>query len=340
MGVADHPNQHPVLCFNRVKIVRKMLPFVIIAAVFFLVVVIVVTNPVKIRTFAPGASADPARLEADVRALTGLPGFRCFERPDDLESAADWAKDALMASGLPVEEQSFGVGAGSFRYFVAHYGEVDAPVLVVGAHFDVCGEQPGADDNASAVAGLLELARLLARHRPEVANRIELALWPLEEPPNFRTPAMGSAIHANTLALRGVEVSGMISLEMIGYFSDEKGSQSFPAPGMSLLYSSRGDGIVVVGNSSSWWFTRQLKGRMAGATGLPVQSMNAPAFVPGVDFSDHLNFWQQGWKAVMITDTAFYRNPNYHQPTDTPETLDYERMADVVTGVYAAITTL
>lgn len=323
-----------------VKVIRMLLPFLILGIVFLFAGTMWMTNPIKVRPMAVEAKADPGRLERDVRALTGLAGFRCYERPDDLDRAAGWAKNALMASGLPVEEQSFGVGAGSFRYFVAHYGEVDAPVVVVGAHYDVCGEQPGADDNASAVAGLLELARLLARHRPEVANRIELALWPLEEPPNFRTPAMGSAVHANTLALRGTDVRGMISLEMIGYFSDEKGSQSFPAPGMSLLYSSRGDAIVVVGNSSSWWFTRRLKGRMAGATELPVRSMNAPAFVPGVDFSDHLNFWQQGWKAVMITDTAFYRNPNYHQPTDTPDTLDYERMADVVTGVYAAITTL
>jgi len=323
-----------------VKVIRKLMPLIIIAAVFFLVVVVLVTNPVKIRALTSGVSADPTRLEADVRALTGLPGFRCFERPDDLDSAADWAKTALTASGLVVEEESFGVGDLSFRNVIAHYGADDGPVVVIGAHYDVCGEQPGADDNASGVAGVIELARMLARVRPDVAHRIELALWPLEEPPNFRTSAMGSAIHANSLALRGAEVRGMISLEMIGYFSDEKGSQSFPVPGMSLVYSSRGDGIVVVGNSSSWWFTRRVKARMAGSAELPVRSMNAPAFVPGVDFSDHLNFWRHGWKAVMITDTAFYRNPNYHEVTDTPDTLDYERMAQVVTGVYAAITTL
>ena len=298
------------------------------------------TNPVGETNVAVEGRADPARLERDVRALTGLEGFRCFENPGDLEGAAQWTKNALMASGLPVEEQTFGVGAESFRYFVAHYGEEEAPVLVVGAHYDVCGEQPGADDNASGVAGLLELARMIARHQPEVRHRIELALWPLEEPPNFRTPGMGSAIHANSLALRGADVRGMISLEMIGFFSDEKGSQSFPAPGMSLLYTSRGDGIVVVGNSSSWWFTRRVKKRMAGSTELTVRSINAPSIVPGIDFSDHLNFWNQGWKAVMVTDTAFYRNPHYHKPTDTPDTLDYERMAQVVTGVYAAITTL
>ena len=322
------------------KIVRTSLPFVIIAAVLLAVVLVFVMNPVKIRAFSPGASADPARLEADVRALTGLPGFRCFERPDDLDRAADWAKTKLMASGLLVEEESFGVGDLSFRNLVAHYGADEGPVLVIGAHYDVCGEQPGADDNASGVAGLIELARMLGRNQPEIVHRIELALWPLEEPPNFRTSAMGSAIHANSLALRGADVRGMISLEMIGYFSHEKGSQSFPAPGMSLAYSSRGDSIVVVGNSSSWWFTRRIKARMAGSSELRVRSMNAPAFVPGVDFSDHLNFWRHEWKAVMITDTAFYRNPNYHRVTDTPDTLDYERMAQVVTGVYAAITTL
>lgn len=329
-----------MLSFLHVKTFKKMIPFLILAVLILLVGIVLMTNPIKVRPMVVAAEADSGRLEADVAALTGLPGFRCFERPDDLDRAAEWAKTTLMASGLPVEERAFGVGDLEFRNLIAHYGPKAGPVIVVGAHYDVCGEQPGADDNASAVAGLLELARLLDRHKPELAHRLELALWPLEEPPNFRTPAMGSAIHANSLALTGTDVRGMISLEMIGFFSDEPGSQAFPAPGMSLLYSSRGDAIVVVGNSSSWWFTRRVKTRMAGASDLPVRSMNAPSFVPGVDFSDHLNFWHQGWNAVMVTDTAFYRNPNYHQVSDTPDTLDYERMADVVTGVYAAITTL
>jgi hypothetical protein len=173
-----------------------------------------------------------------------------------------------------------------------------------------------------------------------VTHRIELALWPLEEPPNFRTENMGSAVHADSLAERKADVSGMICLEMLGYFSDEPGSQTYPAPGMGLLYPSRGNFISVVGNGSSWGFTRRVKARMAGATELPVRSINAPASVPGVDFSDHLNFWGYGWNAVMITDTAFFRNSNYHQVTDTAETLDYQRMADVVTGVYAALTGL
>jgi hypothetical protein len=322
------------------KVIRGMLLGVVVAGVLLLVGAYVMTSPVKPRPFASDALADSARLQSDVEALTGLPGFRCFERPDDLDRAAEWVRSALEASGLPVEEQRFDVGGRSFRNFFAHYGPVGAPILVVGAHYDVCGEQPGADDNASAVAGLLELARLLERHRPDVAHRLELALWPLEEPPNYRTPSMGSAVHAMSLAKGNARVGGMICLEMLGYFTDEPGSQYFPAPGMGLLYPSRGNFIAVVGNGSSWGFTRDVKARMAGATELPVRSINAPALLPGVDFSDHYNFWKQGWQAVMITDTAFYRNPNYHQMSDTPDTLDYERLAQVVTGVYAAMTTL
>jgi len=314
-----------------------MLLGIAVAGVLLVVGVLVLTNPVKAEPYAFGIAADPVRLRTDVEGLVGLPGYRCFERPDDLDRAADWVKSALEASGLEVEVQPYEVDGRSLRNFIARYGPDDAPMLVVGAHYDVCGEQPGADDNASAVAGLLELARLLAQHRPEVSHRIELALWPLEEPPNFRTPTMGSAVHANALASRGADVRGMICLEMLGYFSDQPGSQKYPAPGMGLLYSSRGDFISVVGNGSSWGFTRRVKSRMAGATMLPVSSINAPTMVPGVDFSDHLNFWKQGWDAVMVTDTAFYRNPNYHELSDTPDTLDYERMAHVVTGVFAAI---
>ena len=320
------------------KALRVTLSVLAALSVVLVAVAIALTNPVKARVFESGISADASRLRSDVEALTGLPGFRCFERPDDLDRAATWVRSALEESGLPVEEQPFGVGGWTYKNFIARYGPVGAPVLVVGAHYDVCGEQPGADDNASAVAGLLELARLLGQHRPETTHRIELALWPLEEPPNFRTEDMGSAVHANSLADSKADVRGMICLEMLGFFSDEPGSQTYPVPGMGLLYPPRGNFISVVGNVSSWGFTRHVKARMAGATELPVRSINAPALVPGVDFSDHLNFWKHGWDAVMITDTAFYRNPNYHEVTDTPDTLDYQRLAQVCTGVYAAVT--
>ena len=156
------------------KVLRVMLWVFAVAAVLLLVAATALTNPVKARPFESEVSADSSRLRSDVEALTGLPGFRCFERPFDLDRAAGWVKSALEESGLPVEEQAFEVGGRWFRNFIARYGPADAPVLVIGAHYDVCGEQPGADDNASAVAGLLELARLFGRHQPpgELPRRV------------------------------------------------------------------------------------------------------------------------------------------------------------------------
>jgi hypothetical protein len=144
---------------------------------------------------------------------------------------------------------------------------------------------------------------------------------------------MGSAVHAKSLRARGLAIRLMISLEMIGYFSDEPNSQGFPLPLFRLFYPSRGNFILVVDRlfSNS---ARELKQAMSAASDLPVYSINAPAIIPGVDFSDHLSFWNEGYPAVMVTDTAFYRNPAYHSPLDTPDRLDYARMAQVVGGVF------
>jgi Zn-dependent M28 family amino/carboxypeptidase len=184
------------------------------------------------------------------------------------------------------------------------------------------------------------LARLLAEHRPPVTRRIEFVAFTLEEPPFFRTDAMGSAVHARSLRQRGVPVAAMVCLEMVGYFSDQPRSQRFPMPGLGLLYPNTGNFVAVVGNLGGRRLTRDIKARMAGACAVPVHSINAPTLVPGVDFSDHINYWREGLPAVMITDTAFYRNPNYHLPSDTADTLDYERMAEVVKGLYSAVCSL
>ncbi len=323
-----------------------------IAARLFLGVLLVVTvclagavcfikNPRRAIVTASNPVLDEHVLRAHVTALTkDLGGFRNPEHDEFLERAAGYVREQLEGVGYDVSDQEFDVDGRTFRNIVAGYGPIDAPVVVLGAHYDVCGDQPGADDNASAVAGLLEVARLLQVHRPEVSYRIELVAFSLEEPPYFRTDNMGSAIHAQSLVDRGAEVRAMVALEMIGYFDDRPGSQSFPVPGLGLLYSTTGNGIVVVGDAGSWRLTGHVKGRMAGICGIPVYSINAPAAVPGLDFSDHLNYWKRGWPAVMITDTAFFRNPNYHQPSDTAETLDYARMAEVVRGVFVAVTTL
>ena len=207
--------------------------------------------------------------------------------------------------------------------------------MVVGAHYDVAGEQPGADDNASGVAGLLELARLLKGQ--SFRQRVELVVYTNEEPPFFRTPYMGSAVHARSLAESGKRASLMLSLECIGYFSDEPGSQDHPVRLLNAIYPTTGNFISLVGFYEDGDVSRQVKTAMKSASDLPVYSINAPSFVVGVDFSDHLNYWNEGFVGMMVTDTAFYRNKAYHTPRDTADRLDYGRMAKVVDGVRAVV---
>jgi Zn-dependent M28 family amino/carboxypeptidase len=277
----------------------------------------------------------PDRLLSLVQTLTEDFHPRDITHPANLDSAAAWIADHLTDAGGRLSEQVYTVEGADYRNVIARFGPDTEERLVIGAHYDVCGERPGADDNASAVAGLIELARLIGQN--DWPLTIELVAFTLEEPPKFRTSDMGSHRHAEALAAEGVPLRAMICLEMIGYFDDAPDSQGYPVGAMKLLYPTRGDYVAVIGKLSQGGITRKVKGAMKRATELPVRSMNAPASIPGIDFSDHLNYWAVGYEAVMITDTAFYRNPNYHELTDTWDTLDYDRMAMVVQGVYAAV---
>ena len=281
---------------------------------------------------APPA-VDPARLEAHVKRLSVDFHPRRFDEARNTALAAQYIHDTFAAAGANVSTQEFAVGHATHRNVIARFGPGAGPLLVIGAHYDSYGATPGADDNASGVAGLLELARLLGREPPP--RPVELVAYALEEPPFFRSADMGSAHHVRALRAAKREVQLMLSLEMIGYFADAPGSQRFPAPGLSLLYPDRGDFIAVVGRLGGFGSTRRVKAIMAGATDLPVHSINAPPLLPGIDFSDQLNYWNAGYDALMITDTAYLRNPNYHARTDTFDTLDYRRMADVVRAVHA-----
>jgi Zn-dependent M28 family amino/carboxypeptidase len=276
---------------------------------------------------------------------------RSFDFPQKLDAAASYIHRELAATGAAVTDQIMTVDEGKTRNIIARFGPAEGALLIVGAHYDSFGDSteganypagfslkthtPGADDNASGVAGLLELARLLANNPPK--RPVELVAYSYEEPPYFRTENMGSAWHARSLRAKAQPVQLMISLEMIGFFSEKANSQSYPVPGMSILYPDTGDYISVVGRIQDPFEARRVSALMAGATNLPVRSMNGLAVIPGVDFSDHLNYWAEDIHALMITDTAFYRNDNYHQAGDTYDTLDYPRMAKVVQGVYAVI---
>jgi hypothetical protein len=289
---------------------------------------------------------DPARLEADVGALATRLGPRDASHVDGLTRAAAWIAEELARSGGRVDIQTFhasriGLDGATYRNVVGSFGPSgeDAERVVVGAHYDACGPLPGADDDASGVAGLLELARQLGA-TPALPTRVDLVAFASEEPPFFGSNDMGSARHAAALAGRGVRVRAMLTLEMIGFFSDAPDSQRFPSPVLLPFYPSRGDFIALVGRSDEASLARVVKGAMTGATSLPVRSMTAPVVVAGADLSDHRSYWNAGYRAMMVTDTAFLRNGAYHTARDLPETLDYARMADVVRGVYAAVVTL
>ena len=257
--------------------------------------------------------------------------------PDTLNIVAGYIYDELSQSSGDVSYQEFKVDGDTFRNVIAHFGPNDeqAPLYVIGAHYDSEEGNPGADDNASGVAGLLELARLFSLKPPTVP--VELVAYALEEPPYFRTDAMGSFRHAKSLFEQHRTVGLMISLEMLGYYSDAAGSQGYPVPGMDVLYPDSGNFIALVGNLGEPLIMRKFKRAYARSTDLPAYSITAPGFVPGIDFSDHLNFWRFDFPAVMVTDTAFYRNANYHYASDTIDKLDFERMAKAVDGVFGAI---
>ncbi|WP_455212509.1 M28 family peptidase [Kaarinaea lacus] len=256
------------------------------------------------------------------------------EDTDNLDVSALYIKEQLVKYG-DVREMEYTVWGIPYRNISILFGDETNERIVVGAHYDSFQGLPGADDNASGVSGLIELARLLSH--TQLNRSVELVAYTLEEPPYFRTPEMGSAVHAKTLKENGVDVVVMISLEMIGYFTDEPDGQEYPFSLMKLFYPSTGNFIAVVGNFSGFGIVRKTKRAMKKAMNLPVRSLNAPGALAGVDFSDHLNFWKYDYPALMITDTAFFRNKAYHTKNDTWDRLDYERMSEVVKGVYNAV---
>ena len=202
---------------------------------------------------------------------------------------------------------------------------------VVGAHYDSAYDAPGANDNGSGTAAVIELARLLKDHRPRT-TRIRLVLFVNEEPPYFQTEDMGSLRYAAMLAERKEPVAAMISLETIGYYSDKAGSQRYPPP-FGLVLPSKGDFVSFVGITGSRDFVHEVVGAFRRETAFPSVGGVAPGFIPGIDWSDHWSFAEHGFKALMVSDTAIFRYPHYHTRQDTPDKLDYERLARVTKGI-------
>ena len=314
-------------------------------AILLVLLVYILYELARVRWFLqPPSPAGPAEttslharnLRGHVERLSAGIGSRSVLEYEKIEEAKRYILGVLAGYGYSPEIQGF-------PYEGRMYGNVIATIagekraaetVVVGAHYDTVTGTPGADDNASGVAVLLELSRLLRDSRPD--RTIRLAFFCLEEPPVFRTPSMGSFVYAERAKAAGEQVTAMISLEMLGYYGTAKGGQAFPLPFMSLFFSTTPDFIAVVGNLSS----RRLVADIAAplrAAGMAVETLSTVSLVPGVDFSDHRSFWKMGYPAAMLTDTAFYRNPHYHASSDTVDTLDFGRMGVLLDGLEKAV---
>lgn len=282
-----------------------------------------------------------AHLIETVRMLSEEIGQRSYMDITNLNKTASYIEERFSSFGYDVERQPFDYNGNRYFNIIGEVkGSGDSPdgCIVIGAHYDTVVGTPGADDNASGIAGLLELARLTSEQQP--AKTVRFVAFCLEEPPVFMSSRMGSYVYAESLKARRAAVEGMISLEMLGYYSDRVGSQYYPSSLFKLFYPDRGDFVAFVGNIASKNFTRKVKQSFQLVSDFPVESLNAPSLIPGVDFSDHRSFWKFGYPAFMITDTAFYRNPHYHAPSDTSSTLDYDRMARLVAGLSGALRAL
>ena len=271
------------------------------------------------------------RLRAHVQFLASQPRNR-RDAPEHEVAVVDYIRRELTQMGYQPTLQPVASADGEFQNIIVRIDGVRHPdeLVVVGAHWDTRGPTPGADDNASGVAATLEIARWLRDRKP--ARSIELAFWANEEPPYFRTDAMGSLVHARALSDQQANVVWMVSLEMLGYFDPSPGSQSYP-PVLRAFYPDAGNFVAFVG---SMWHRSAVTNAvqaMRDRADFPTYGFAGPESMTGIGFSDHWSFWQVGYPGVMLTDTSFFRTPHYHQLTDTPETLDWVRYPRVVASV-------
>jgi hypothetical protein len=281
------------------------------------------------------------RLHRHVDRLAGLIGPRHVGRLGALDSAAALIERELSESGYAVQRQSYTVhNITEVANLIAEVpGTVpEAGILILGAHYDTVEASPGADDNASAVAVMLEVARLL--HGRRFRRTVRFVAFACEEPPHFYTGDMGSQLYAGTCRQRGEQILGMLCLEMVGYFTDRPGTQQIPQgipPWLRRAFPRRGNFLTAVGNFKSWRLAWSFRRGFKKAMRFPLYSIVLPESVHAIRLSDNSSFWDQGYPALMLTDTSFLRNPHYHLPTDTPDTLDYARMAEITLGVAGAL---
>ena len=285
------------------------------------------------------ASSPAERLRRHVEWLAGGIGERNVWCPNALRAGAAYIRGEFEALGLEVGAQRYRALQMDCENLEVVLPGRSAPgeIVLAGAHYDTVRGSPGADDNASGVAALIEIARALRGAR--LARTVKLVAFVNEEPPFFYWGEMGSKVYARAARRRGDDIRIMLSLEMLGCYDDAPGSQAYP-PLLKWFYPGRGNFIAFVSNLGSRRALREVVEAFRARSDFPAQRLAAPAWVPGVSWSDQLSFWRAGYRAVMVTDTAFYRNPHYHCTSDTPGWLRYPEMARVVEGLAAAVAAL
>jgi len=279
-------------------------------------------------------------LRRDVLQLTDF-GQRNVVDLYALKTTANWLDTEFSKVGYSVERQSYLIGNWSYDNVIAELpgGDRREEIIIIGAHYDTAEDSKlqgtvGANDNASGVAGLLALARTFIGTRP--SRTIRFIAFVNEEPASFKSEDMGSLVYARRAHEQGDHIVAMISLETIGYYSDEPGSQKYPLI-FDQFYPDTGNFIGFVGNISSRKLVRESIALFRSTATIPSQGLAAPEYIPGIGWSDHWSFWQVGYPGIMVTDTAPFRYPHYHTPKDTPDKLDFERMGRVVKGLEAMV---
>ena len=270
-------------------------------------------------------------LRSDVQMLAGTIGRRNSENYSGLQKAAKFLETELQNAGYEVRRQRYQIDGKDYNNLEVEIKGSDRPdqIILIGAHYDSAALSPGANDNASGAAATLELAKYFANSKP--ARTLRFVEFVNEEPPFFWTDNMGSLVYAKAVKAKGETIMAMMSLESLGYYSDRPNSQPYPAP-LSLLYPSVGNFISFIGNVDSRKVVRTAIHDFRLKAKFPSEGAALPNAIPGVGWSDHWSFWQMGYPAIMVTDTAIYRDPHYHQIDDRPENLDYDRFARVTFG--------
>lgn len=283
-----------------------------------------------------------AELRGHVATLAGTIGPRAIGQGDSLKRSADYIAAQLGQAGWTVKRLGYPVSGVTCENIEVERRGTTHPdeIVVIGAHYDSMTVTPGADDNASGVAALLALAKQFATRLAPPQRTLRFVAFVNEEPVYFQSRLMGSRVYAAECKRRGDNIVAMLSLESIGYYSEKRGSQQYPSFWLRLFYPSKGNFLAFVGNRASKDLVASVTRTFEGSKTLRSKSAALPDDVPGIGWSDHWSFWQEGYPAVMATDTAVFRNPHYHKPTDTPDTLNYPYFTSAVLGLQHVVANL